>query len=242
MNNLHARPVEHSDSGAASPQIRVWDLPVRVFHWLMAFSFAGAYLTAELERWRLVHVTLGYTMAGLVCFRLLWGLAGTRYARFANFVRGPRATFAYVQSLFSGNPQHFTGHNPAGSVAIVLMLALALAAAGSGWVLYTTQAGEWMEEVHELLANLMLGVVALHLAGVFASSLIHRQNLVKSMITGRKRAADGAVPQPRRGGVALILLLAVLGFWWWQGQHADAPADGAAWSAQQHGDRHDDDD
>jgi cytochrome b len=241
MEHLQPRPAEDGGGAPASSQIRVWDLPVRLFHWLMAFSFAGAYLTAEMDNWRLLHVTLGYTMAALVGFRLLWGIFGTRYARFASFVRGPRATFTYMRSLLEGRPQHFTGHNPAGAVAIILMLTLATAVAGSGWPLYASHAGEWMEEVHELAANLMLGVVVLHVAGVLASSVLHRENLAKAMITGHKRAADGAASQPRRAGAALMLLLAVLGFWWWQGKHADAPAYGVTSPARQHG-HHDDDD
>ena len=80
-------------------KILVWDAPVRVFHWLMVLSFAGAYLTAESERWRLIHVTLGYTLGGLVAFRILWGLVGTRYARFAEFVRGPAAIRGYLQHM-----------------------------------------------------------------------------------------------------------------------------------------------
>jgi cytochrome b len=78
-------------------KILVWDAPVRVFHWLMVLSFAGAYLTAESERWRLVHVSLGYTMAGLLVFRILWGLLGTPYARFSSFVRGPAAVARYLR-------------------------------------------------------------------------------------------------------------------------------------------------
>ncbi|RFP24292.1 cytochrome B [Duganella sp. BJB488] len=213
-------------SGATPPQIRVWDLPVRIFHWLMAFSFAGAYLTAEADNWRQVHVTLGYTMAALVCFRILWGFFGTYYARFASFVRGPKATLSYLRSMLHGRPQHFTGHNPAGAVAIVLMLGIAMALAGSGWLLYTERAGEWMEDVHELIANLMLAVVLVHIAGVLVASFIHRENLAKSMLTGRKHAAPGVKAQGLRTGTALLLLLAVLALWWWQGSHADAPAAG----------------
>jgi len=224
MNDIH--------SGATPPQIRVWDLPVRIFHWLMAFSFAGAYLTAEADNWRQVHVTLGYTMAALVCFRILWGFFGTYYARFASFVRGPKATLSYLQSMLQGRPQHFTGHNPAGAVAIVLMLGIAMALAGSGWLLYTERAGEWMEDVHELIANLMLAVVLVHIAGVLVASFIHRENLAKSMITGRKHAAPGTKGQGLRTGTALLLLLAVLALWWWQGSHADAPAAGRA--AEEH--------
>lgn len=242
MNDIHARPGEGHVSAAASPQIRVWDLPVRLFHWLMAFSFAGAYLTAEVDQWRLVHVTLGYTMAALVCFRILWGFFGTAYARFSSFVRGPRATLAYVRSMFSGRPQHFIGHNPAGAVAIMSMLAIAIVLAGSGWLLYTERAGEWMEDAHELIANLMLVVVLVHIGGVLAASLMHRENLAKAMITGRKRAEAGVPAQGLRAGTALVLLLSVLAFWWWQGGHAEAPANGAAPTASQNREQHSDDD
>ena len=102
-----------------TPSTLVWDVPVRVFHWLLVLCFAGAWLTAESEHWRLVHVTLGYTMAGLVAFRVLWGLVGTRYARFASFVRGPSAVLGYLKSLIGRHPEHHTGHNPAGALAIV---------------------------------------------------------------------------------------------------------------------------
>jgi cytochrome b len=86
-------------------KIKVWDAPVRVFHWLLVLSFAGAYLSAEREHWRLLHITLGYSMGGLVAFRLLWGLIGSRYARFASFVRGPAAVLAYLRGLWQGRLQ-----------------------------------------------------------------------------------------------------------------------------------------
>ena len=94
--------------------ILVWDLPVRMFHWLTVLSFAGAWLTAESERWRLLHVTLGYTLAGLLVFRVLWGLIGTRHARFTDFVRGPGAVRRYLAALLRGQPEQAVGHNPAG--------------------------------------------------------------------------------------------------------------------------------
>src|SRR5664279_4256436 len=103
-------------------KIMVWDAPLRVFHWLMALSFAGAYVTAESEHWLLVHLTLGYTLGGLVAFRILWGLMGTRYARFGSFIRGPSAVLRYGSTLLNGKPEHHVGHNPAGAVAIVLLL------------------------------------------------------------------------------------------------------------------------
>ena len=126
MNATSASPADRSDTPGPAPTrpILVWDAPVRVFHWLMVASFATAYLTAETERWRLLQVSAGYTLAGLVVFRLLWGLFGTRHARFVNFVRGPRAVVAYLKSLLARHPQHHVGHNPAGALAIVMMLAV----------------------------------------------------------------------------------------------------------------------
>jgi len=170
------------------PKILVWDLAVRAFHWLLALSFLGAFLTAESERYRDVHVALGYAMLGLVAFRLVWGLVGTRYARFWSFAFGPRSVLTYVKSLFTRSPQHYLGHNPAGSWAIYALLASSLLAGASGYAVYEDIGGHWMEEMHETFANLLLAVVAVHLAGVVASSLLHRENLVRSMLTGYKDA------------------------------------------------------
>lgn len=231
---------EGIDNAPITASIRVWDLPVRVFHWLLALSFTGAYLTSEMDDWRLVHVTLGYTLAGLVGFRIIWGLIGTDSARFSRFVRGPQATLGYLRSMIDGRPQHFTGHNPAGAVAILLMLAISLFLTASGWLMYTERAGEWMEEVHELIANLMLAVVLLHIAGVLVASLLHRENLAKAMITGYKQATSGAPAQSLRAGTALLLLIAVLGFWWWQGSAAEAPTSDKSSSTAQHKSKHDD--
>ena len=198
----------------------VWDAPVRVFHWLLALSFAVAWLSSDGERWQLVHVTAGYTMAGLVAFRVLWGVVGTRHARFTDFVRGPRAVAAYLGSLARGRPAHHAGHNPAGALAIVAMLALAALTAASGWATSVELGGEWVEEVHEVLATAMLVLVVLHIVAVALSSLLHHEHLVAAMIHGRK-----AVP-PQEGirrawrGVAVMLLVAVAGFWWLQWQSA----------------------
>jgi len=134
MKTESASPAEPVPASAlASPRnVLVWDVPVRVFHWLMVLTFAGAYLTAESERWRLAHVTLGYTMGGLVAFRLVWGLIGSRHARFASFVKGPAAVVRYVRSMWGPRPEHHVGHNPAGALAIVLLLAMAVAVTASG--------------------------------------------------------------------------------------------------------------
>lgn len=167
-------------------RILVWDLPVRMGHWLMALSFLLAYLTAESEAWRNVHVTAGYTFGAIVLFRLFWGVAGTRYARFSSFVRGPGKVMGYLKGLFTGRPQHWVGHNPAGGYAILALLALGLGTAASGLAVYNDFGGEWFEEMHEAVANGMLLLVGIHLAGVAVGSLAHRENLVKAMITGYK--------------------------------------------------------
>jgi cytochrome b len=229
-----------SRAEATPGRILVWDLPVRVFHWLMALSFAGAYLTGDSERWRLVHVTLGYTMAGLVVFRLLWGLAGTRHARFAAFVRGPGAALRYLGSLLRGEPEHHVGHNPAGGWAILALLLFAAALSASGWAVYSDAGGHWLEEAHEVLAHLMLAVVVVHIAAVVLSSRLHREHLVAAMVHGRKGGAPQDGIRQAQRGVAALLLAAVLGFWWVQWH--SAPAAGALQPPASAGHADDDDD
>lgn len=237
MNDSSASPAE---------KVLVWDMPVRLFHWLMVLCFAGAYLTAETERWRLVHVTLGYTMAGLVAFRLIWGLIGTRHARFASFVRGPAAVLRYLRSLPSGQPEHHLGHNPAGALAIMLILGLTAAVTSTGWAHFNEMGGEWLEEAHEVLANLMLIIIGVHVAGVAVSSRLHRENLVRAMITGYKSGLPQTGIQHAWVSLAVAMLLGVLAFWWQQWQHAPSPgqqADAPSLSVRHHdGDKDDDDD
>lgn len=193
-------------------RILVWDLPTRLFHWLLALSFAGAFLTAESERYRDSHVMLGYTVLALVAFRLAWGVVGTRYARFASFAYGPRAVLTYVKSLFTRSPQHYLGHNPAGSWAIYALLGLSALVGATGYATYNDMGGHAMEEVHEGLANGLLAVVMVHIAGVLASSLRHGENLVRSMITGYKSGLPdaGIGYRHRIVGAALVGALAAL--------------------------------
>lgn len=194
-------------------RILVWDLPTRAFHWLLALSFAGAFLTAESERLRDLHVTLGYTMLGLVAFRLVWGVMGTRYARFTSFAYGPSQVLTYLKSLFTRSPQHYLGHNPAGSWAVYALLALSALAAATGYATYNDIGGHAMEEVHEALANGLLALVMVHIAGVLASSLLHGENLVRSMITGYKAGAAGAAIRYRHRIVGAMLVGSVAAFW-----------------------------
>ncbi|MEW6167645.1 MAG: cytochrome b/b6 domain-containing protein [Pseudomonadota bacterium] len=197
----------------STTKILVWDVPTRVFHWLLAISFAGAYLTAESEAWRLVHVTLGYTFGGLILFRLLWGLIGTANARFSHFAYGPRRVWDYLRSLLVLKPQHYVGHNPAGSWAVFAILALGLGVALSGFALYNDIGGEAFEEAHEVFANLTLTVVVIHVLGVIVSSFLHHENLPRAMVTGYKDGdAAQAISGPRWAmGVALVAV--VMAFW-----------------------------
>lgn len=220
----------------ATVRILVWDWPVRIFHWSLAASFAGAWLTAESERLALWHMSFGFTVMGLVLFRLLWGVAGTRYARFSSFVTGPGRVLRYLRSLVSGRPEHSVGHNPAGGVAVLLLLGLGLATAATGALYWQEIGGEAFEEVHEALATAMLAVVGVHVAGVLLSSLLHHENLVGAMLTGFKRGAAAAGIAGGRPLVALALVAALAGFWSYawspasflRGGAGDAPVAGAA--------------
>jgi cytochrome b len=190
----------------------------------------------------LLHVTLGYTLGGLVAFRLVWGLVGTRYARFANFVRGPQAVLTYLRSLRKGQPQHHLGHNPAGAVAIVLLLLASVAVVGSGWAIYNDVGGEWLSELHDIAANSMLLVVAIHVAGVLVASRLHRENLVRAMVTGQKNGAPADGIRRTRAALAVLLVLAVLGYWWLQWQSAPEPVIGPVSSGSAKYQAHDNDD
>jgi cytochrome b len=195
-------------------KIMVWDWPVRIGHWLMAAGFALAWVTSESESLRLVHVAAGATVMAVAAFRLLWGFVGSRYARFADFVRGPQAVLSYLRSLLTPQPQHHIGHNPAGGWAILALLACALATACSGWLVYEDIGGHWLEGLHEGLAGLMLGVVAVHIAGVVASSVLHRENLVRAMLTGCKEGKTGESIASVRP-LAVLFLLAWIGIAGW---------------------------
>lgn len=196
--------------------IRVWDAPTRVFHWLLVFSFAGAYLTSESERWSLVHITLGYTLGGLIAFRLFWGFVGTRYARFTSFVKGPSEVLQYAKSMATLKPKHFVGHNPLGAVAIVLLIVSGIAIVVTGYAAFTEIGGEWVAELHEVSANAMLILVGVHIAGVVAASWLHKENLARAMVNGFKqgKAADGI--SRVWVSVAVVLVAAVLVFWYLQ--------------------------
>ena len=208
----------------------IWDLPTRVFHWALAGSFLGAYLLAEQDDLRSLHVMFGYTVAGLIAFRLLWGFIGSQHSRFRDFVFSPAEAIRYLRDLATGRARDYDGHNPAGSWAIYGLLAIAATTAATGWLHYNEIGGETLEELHEVLANAWLVLVAVHVAGVIAGSLAHRRNLVATMITGWRSAAGseptgsvGTTREPDRDrsgarprwALGSALAATVLGFWTW---------------------------
>jgi cytochrome b len=196
-----------------SRRILVWDVPTRVFHWLLVLSFTGAFLTAESERTRDIHVLFGYILLGMLAFRLIWGFIGTRYARFGSFLFAPGEVVVYLKSLVNRKPVHFVGHNPAGSVAIWLLLILGVASGVSGVMVFEEVGGDVLEEIHDIVSYAMLAVVAVHVFGVLLSSLLHRENLVLSMVTGLKSDGQHEGVNRSYAWLGVIMLVAVVAFW-----------------------------
>ncbi|SFK81634.1 cytochrome b/b6 domain-containing protein [Methylocapsa palsarum] len=179
-----------SNGARRVPQLtgqRVWDPLVRIFHWSIVVAFTFAWLTGEdSER---LHVAIGYVIVGLVAVRLLWGFVGTVHARFNDFVYRPSVVIAYLIDITLLRAKRYVGHNPAGGAMVIALLVMLTATCATGIMMLTkTWGATWVEEAHEGAANLTLLLVGLHLAGVFAASAQHRENLVWAMITGRKRA------------------------------------------------------
>jgi len=188
--------------GPSTDMVVVWDPLLRVFHWSLVASFTVAYLSGEDECLDL-HARAGYGVGGLILFRLLWGFVGPRHARFADFVFPPAAVLAYGRDLLRGQAQRTLGHNPLGGAMVIALLVMLTLTTLTGLVLYgameaagplagplrgtSREANEVLEEVHEFFSNLSVLLIALHIGGVLIGSLLHRENLVRAMVTGRKR-------------------------------------------------------
>ncbi|TAH13939.1 MAG: cytochrome b/b6 domain-containing protein [Curvibacter sp.] len=247
-----------STAPASPARRRVVDAPTRVFHWLFALSFLGAYLTADGERFRLLHVTLGYTMAGLLVFRVLYGLLGPRQAGLALLWRKLSGLRPWAQSLKSAvnttadvdaSPavNWRQGQNLFMALAIVALLVLVLPLTLSGYATYNewgdVLGGDWIEEVHAFLGDTVLAVVLAHITAIVGLSVLRRKNLAAPMVTGR---ADGPGPdlaKRNHAWLAALLLGAVLAYWSWEWQQSpqgliSGPALSAAMSGQ--GDDEDD--
>ena len=174
--------------GVTPPEtVKVWDPFVRVFHWSLATLFMVAYVTGdEVEQ---VHIAAGYAIAGLIALRVVWGFVGPNHARFSNFVRSPRQILGYLRDVAMFRAPRYLGHNPAGAAMIIALLVMLVATGITGYMMTTDTfwGAKWVEEVHEAFANLTVGLIVFHVFGVLLSSFVHGENLVKSMITGRKR-------------------------------------------------------
>lgn len=182
----------------------VWDPFVRVFHWTVAVLFFVAYATED--ELMTVHVWGGYVVGALVAARILWGLVGTRHARFTDFIYRPSTVLAYLRDLVLFRARRYVGHSPAGGAMVVVLLIGLIVVVGTGVVLYGVHDGagplaSWygyggrafrrlMEGLHELSANIVMALVVAHVAGVLLASLVHRENLTWSMVTGRKRSGE----------------------------------------------------
>jgi cytochrome b len=176
---------------ADRPRTKVWDPIVRIFHWTVA---AGVIANLTLLRHdEKPHIYIGYVVVAALAFRLVWGIVGRGHARFASFIPGPRGFFAYVGAMLRRKEPRFVGHNPAGAAMIIVLLALLATVGTSGWMMGLDRfwGVAWVETLHEVAANLLIGAVALHVMGAIAESVRHRENLPLAMITGYKRAAQG---------------------------------------------------
>lgn len=168
--------------------VRVWDPLVRIFHWSLVGLFTFAFLTGD--EWQKAHEVAGYIIAGLIGFRVIWGFAGSRHARFSSFIYRPSTVAGFLADTMRMKARRYLGHNPAGGLMVLgLLLAIAVISL-SGWMM-TTDAYwgvGWVQELHEAAAFSAVGLVALHVGGVLVASFEHGENLVRAMVTGRKRA------------------------------------------------------
>lgn len=193
----------------ARASFTVWDLPVRLFHWLLVAAIAVAFLSSEedgpLADW---HMRAGWMAAVLIVFRLVWGLVGGEHARFVDFVR-PSHALSHLKGLISRRAERTIGHNPVGGLAVLLLIGAIAAVVTTGWMAF--QGGE--KDLHESIAWALLGLVGIHVAAVIVTSIVSRENLVRAMVTGRKNAADhpGARDARSAGPVAFLLALAASG-------------------------------
>lgn len=246
-------PTSTTTTGAARPAAarsrRVTDAPTRMFHWLFALSFLGAYLTADGERWRMLHVTLGYTMAGLLAFRVLYGFFGPRQAGLGLLWRKLGSAPAWLRSLRAAPSlaaiNWRQGQNLLMALAVVALLVLVLPLTLSGYATFNEwgvfPGEDWLGELHEFFGEAMLFVVLAHLALIAGLSLLRRKNQAAPMLTGRVDGPGPNLVPHNRGWLAALLLVAVLAYGSWEWQQSPRgliPAN--PWSQVSSGDGDDD--
>lgn len=198
-------------------KVLVWDLPTRLFHWLLVAAFAGAYFSGETGgNWLVWHARLGFLIVGLVVFRLVWGFAGSTYARFATFVRGPSGIKAYLAGQWQG-----LGHNPLGALSVLALLGLVALQVGTGLFAFNDDTGfsgpfydlagklvgDTATWLHHKIIDLLIILAGLHVAAIAYYARVKKDNLVIPMITGHKEASQG---ESARGGGLAALIVALL--------------------------------
>ena len=170
-----------------APAVVVWDWPLRLIHWTLATSVLVAWFTANV--FDTVHEVAGYTVITVLALRLSWAVAGNRYARLHNAIRPLRATLQYLRQLVRGQTGRYLGLNPAGAAMAVTLLLSLVVSSVSGWMQVTERyfGNEWVERVHTWSSNLVLGLAIVHVLGVILVCVLQKENLVRAMITGKKR-------------------------------------------------------
>jgi cytochrome b len=195
---FHQSGKDMPTQSATPSTMKAWDPLIRIFHWSLVISFVIAFVTEG--DWINVHIWAGYAVSGLIVFRLFWGVVGSRNARFTSFVRSRQVVIEHLKAMLAFRPAHYLGHNPVAAVMVMLLLVSIVMVAFSGIVLiaidgqgplastvFSSWNGDWMKDIHELLANFSLLLVFGHIAGVLFSSFLEGENLAKAMITGRKK-------------------------------------------------------
>jgi cytochrome b len=187
--------------------ILVWDVPTRIFHWLLVICFAGAWLTAESERLQMIHYAFGYSACALVFFRLLWGVIGTKYARFSQFIKNPKEMVTHIKSLLIGHQDISPGHNPVGGIVMFGLMLIILLIGLSGYLSVKEIFGDFMSEMHEVVSNLALGLVAIHIVAAVIMSVLQKENLISAMVTGKKQGLPEQSIQFPQYLIGLLLML-----------------------------------
>ena len=175
-----------NEQSHSTNKIYVWDLVVRSFHWITVISFVLAYILVDN---RDLHKFFGYTLTTALAIRLAWGFVGSYHAKFWNFIPSPTHLRSYIRATVRGDEPRHLGHNPLGAMMIVALIVMLSAISVTGWMMGLDRywGEEWVEELHEIVVNITLFLIALHLGGVIYSSLKHKENLVLAMISGWKK-------------------------------------------------------
>lgn len=189
----HTTSIRPMASGHSRPRlVVVWDSVVRLFHWLVVAGFMANMFVAE--EGKLIHRWIGYEILALIVVRLVWGFVGTAYARFSNFVPTPSTLRRYARALLAGREPRYLGHNPAAAIMMIVLVLLLVFCGVTGWMqgLDAFWGSEWVQDLHKISAYAILALAGVHALAAVVESLRHHENLVWSMITGRKRAPAGS--------------------------------------------------